>query len=262
MTEFRRMLPQSSMDVLTDVAKQQDWWRDLLDYRFCDENGTKQPLALAIRNGYLNAYVEGQSVLRIKFDGASEPPTLRAKIHHKYLGQAVGQKYKTFDGKMVDGMPYLPGKSLNQWVERARCFAKPRPGRGAFSEKQGIAMIVGNNPHVIDLEMALPGIAADRIDIVALERAGSAINIVFYEAKLFSNPGLKARNLRPEVLEQLDRYERWLTSANRMEEVANAYREACRLLIELRRMQGVPVDKLVEDASKTIRISRLTQGRA
>ena len=133
------------------------------------------------------------------------------------------------------------------------------PGRsllGVISEKQGIAVIVGQSTNVIDLEMAIPDPnpitgrqSADRMDVVALERSGPAINIVFYEAKLFSNPALRARSYSPKVLEQLDGYENWLTDEGRKAEVVKAYRNACGLLIRLRKMQGVPVDKLIKDAS-------------
>lgn len=249
MTKFDRTFPECWMDMLTNLAKKSGWWRDLLDYRFEGADGEKHWLVLAVRDGYLNAYVEGQSILKIKFNKAVKPSCLRGKIHHKYLGGAVGQKYKIFDGVNVDGNPYLPEKSLGEWVERAQKFAKLDSGRGEFSEKQGVAVIAGSNSHVIDLEMALPGLVAPRIDIVALERAGSSINIVFYEAKLFGNSALRARDVKPKVLDQLDKYETWLTSENRTGEVVEAYREACRLLIKLRSMQDVLVDALIEEAS-------------
>lgn len=251
MTKFDRMFPEPWMDCLTHEAnKKSGWWRDLLDYRFQDESGATQPLALAVRNGYLNAYAEGQSILKIKFDKAANPTDLRAEIHHKHLGEAVSQEYRVFDGDSVAGAPYLPGKSLHHWVKNAREFAKPKTGSGKYSEKQGVAVVVGRNSHVIDLEMALPGLVAPRIDMVALERSGSAINIMFYEAKLFRNPALRAKNFPPKVLDQLDKYESWLTSGNRIEEVIEAYREACGLLVRLREMQGLIVDELVVEASK------------
>jgi len=238
------------MNTLSEQAQHKGWWRELLDYRFKGVDGGIYPLALAIRDGYLSAYVEGQSVMKIKFADAAEPPCLRAEMHYKYLGG----EYRVFDGMEVERTIYIPGKSIDCWIEKARSFAEPKLGNGVFSEKQGIAVIVGRNPNVIDLEMALPASAkgrrvADRIDIVALERAGSAINIVFYEAKLFSNPSLRAKNFQPKVLEQLNKYENWITSDNRMTEVIDAYRETCRLLIALREMQGIPVDELIVKAS-------------
>ena len=207
------------------------------------------PLALAVRDGYLDAYVEGQSILKIKFDDAVNPAHLRAKIHHKYLG-GTGQIYKTFDGKTVDGLSYPSETTLNLWVTEAQKIAMAMSGVNDFSEKRGVAVIASRNAQVIDLEMALPGKVAPRIDLVALERDASAIKIVFYEAKLFSNPALRARNHKPKVLEQLHTYEKWLTDEGRKAEVITAYRNACGLLIRLRKMQGVPADGSIEEASK------------
>ena len=106
------------------------------------------------------------------------------------------------------------------------------------------------DPNVIDVEMALPGLSAPRIDLVALEKSGSTINIVFYEAKLFSNPTLRAKKLPPKVLGQLGKYETWLASGGRADEVIKAYRNACGLLTRLRKMHGVPVDGVIEQASR------------
>ena len=237
------------MNELTDLTIPSGWWRDILKFEFQGVDGESHRLALAVRNGYLNAYVEGQSILKIQFDDAANPVYLKAKIHHKYLGKAVGQVYKIFDGKTVEGSPYLSGTSLKNWVANAQEFAKLRSGSIDFSEKQGVAVIASRNSHVIDLEMALPGEVAPRIDLVALERGASAIKIVFYEAKLFSNPALRAKNCKPKVLEQLRTYEEWLTSGDRKAEVIKAYRNACGLLTKLREMQGVPVDGLIEEAS-------------
>lgn len=246
MTEFCRTFPDRWMDILTSPADQPGWWRDILDYRFRDIAGFERPLILAVRKDYLNAYVEGQSVMRIRFDNKTEPKCLQAEIHYKYLGG----EYRVFDGQKIDCLHYLDKKSLDQWIKRAQGFAKPKPGNDPFSEKQSVAVIAANHPHVIDVEMALPGLTAPRIDLVALEGDTSAIKIVFYEAKLFSNSALRAKEFPPKVVEQLGKYETWLASSGREDEVTKAYRNACGLLTRLWKMQGVPVDRLVELASR------------
>lgn len=249
MTKFGRNLPEAWMNVLRGLSasKQPNWWRDLLEFRFVDVSGSVQPLFLAVRDGYLNAYVEGQSVMKIGFDSRQNPPCLRAKIHHKYLYDGVeGQVLKTFDGSSVDGLPYKGAASLQEWVKRAQTFARLKAKDSRRSEKQCVAVIAGRNAEVIDLEMALPGTEgdfamrnyADRIDIVALEPSGEKARIAFYEVKLFSNPDLLANNLRPKVLVQLARYEAWLAASGREAQVINAYHETCKRLAELRRMQG------------------------
>lgn len=243
--DFDRAFPKPWMDILKERPA---WWQDVLDYRFEDVSGVEQPLFLAVRNGYLNAYVEGQSVLKVQFDGSA----LKAQIHHKYIDDhAEGQEYKIFDGKTVGGVTYTGKAMLSEWVARARKYARPKGADSVISEKQGVAVIASRNPHVIDVEMGLPGQVADRIDIVALERDGAAIKIVFYEAKLFNNGGLRARSFPPKVLEQLGRYETWLTTEGHEEEVTQAYRNTCKLLIELRMMQrSAAVHDLIVDASK------------
>ena len=224
------------------------WWRDVLNYRFRDVSGAQQPLFLAVRDGYLNAYVEGQSVLKIKFDKAAR---LSADIHHKYLDDAAkGRRYKAFNGSTVDGAPYVGRETLNRWVERARCYSGHKNAGATGSEKQGVAVIAGRNAQVIDVEMGLKG-TGDRIDMVALERNGDAITIVFYEAKLFGNPAMRARDFQPKVLGQIGRYTKWLVGEGREEQVKQAYRRTCKLLVELRSMQdAVPLHDLVRLASE------------
>jgi hypothetical protein len=233
------------MDIL---KKHPDWWRDVLDCRFMDVSGAQQPLFLAVRKNYLSVYVEGQSVMEIRFRGEE----LNAKIHHKFTTcGAKGQKHHVFDGAAVDGAAYSGTVTLSQWVARAQEHAKHKGHVAAIYEKQGVAVIASRNPHVIDVEMALPGQGPDRIDIVALERVESAISIVFYEVKRFDNPHLRARNFQPKVLNQLGRYKTWLSQEGREKEVTQAYHEACKLLVELRGMQNTePVHELIVEASK------------
>jgi hypothetical protein len=71
---------------------------------------------------------------------------------------AEGQKYQVFDGIAVDGIPYLGKIMLSKWVERAQKFAQPKHSRPDIAEKQGVAVIANRNPHVIDVEMGLPGL--------------------------------------------------------------------------------------------------------
>ncbi len=230
-TKFDRRLPENGLKLLEAAPV---WWTDLLAARFKDACGKEQPLFLAVRDGYLNAYREGQSILKIVFDLMAKITRLTAEIHNKYVYDD-DQSYLKFDGnevkaKQYQSVPYERGKSADEWVKRARHYA--------VAEKKGVAVIVARNNHVIDVEMALTGqTSTHRIDIVALEQDGKGFKIVFYEAKRFDNPDLRAKNLRPNVLDQLERYERWLSHEGRPKEVVDAYREACRLLIKLNDMR-------------------------
>ncbi|MDF2372377.1 MAG: hypothetical protein P1V21_16460 [Rhizobiaceae bacterium] len=197
-TPFRRRLPDGVLDYL--VQSKPGWWQDLLEARYLDDNNVKQPLFIAIRDGYFNAYVEGQSVLKVSVDARrSKTIRLNAKIHRKYvLGRDAGDGYFSFDGENVFDKStreviehYKGAETLERWILAASNYSK--------GEKKGVAAIACNHRNIIDVEMALPANenpkngkkVAPRMDIVALERVeNSKIQIAFYEAKLFRNKAL------------------------------------------------------------------------
>ncbi len=225
---------------LTALDERPAWWKDVLEARFEDASGRKRPLFLAVRDRYLNAYVEGQSIYRVKFNAAAKP-SLHAEIHHKYVLEAAeGQKYLRFDGNKAGDVHYTGRVMLDHWIKKARDFAG--------DEKRGVAAIADNNPHVIDVEMALPG-HRSRIDMVALERHDSAIRITFYEAKCFGNPSLVS-NTKPEVFEQLRKYAKWLGADGGSELLVKCYRRTCQVLLALRGMQGQTIHPLLAEAAK------------
>ncbi|KQU17584.1 hypothetical protein ASG63_08720 [Methylobacterium sp. Leaf94] len=254
-SEFRRGLP---FEGLTFLKAMPPWWQDVLAYRF-EADGGMQPLLIAVRDGYLNVYAEGQSVLKIGFDvRRSGDVRLRGRIHRKYVqGGEAGNGYLVFDGEQVtssDGTRVAsydgPG-TLRSWVEAARDWSG--------DEKKGVAVITLNHPEVIDVEMALPANAAvsptdtrvaNRMDIVALERnAAGTASLAFYEAKLFSNGELRARTFKPRVLQQLDRYRSYVSAPDRRAQVLAAYKEACALHVEFARMRGATISPLVAEVT-------------
>lgn len=181
-------------------------------------------LRLAIRNGYLNFYRLGQSVAKLSLDKEGEP---HAEVHHKYLRDgATGQKYEKLESKKYDSANGVP-----KWIERCERYAS--------EEKRFVDEVVGRNPDVIDLEMALPAMDLDgdrkvapRIDLVALEPSGNGWRIVFWEAKLSADARVRRRDdTPPEVVSQLKTYEDWLSKQG--ETVAKAYRDNGRLLRDL-----------------------------
>lgn len=223
------------------------WWRDVLDFRFTDEQGSAQPLLIALRDGYLNVYAEGQSVLKVGFDARRAGDLhLRCRIHSKYArGPQAGDGYDLFDGSNVIAddeagsapVTYEGPDTLRRWVEEARSYAG--------DEKKGVAVIAANHPEIIDVEMALPANVpvageakvANRMDIVALE-ASEGVRLAFYEAKLFTNPELRADDLKPRVLGQLQRYRDYVSAPDRRAEVIAAYKNACVVLAEIAAMRG------------------------
>jgi hypothetical protein len=252
MGQFQRQLSEEGMSLL---EQRPPWWQHLLAYRYKDKyKDERRPLLLAIRNGYLNAYLEGQSVLKVGFKSPpGRPTTINAEMHRKYVDpNAKGQELVRFDGSFFDGKrPYGGKDTFDGWAKRARKYVRRENCRLKHTEKEGIAIIAEKNPCVIDVEMG-QNETGDRIDIVALERENEVIKIVFYEVKLFGNKQLRARNGQPEVLEQLDRYKEWVSS--RVVEITEAYRGACKLLIRLncmREQAGRPViDALIKEAAE------------
>jgi hypothetical protein len=254
---FDRFIPVAGMQLL---ESRPDWWKEILAFRFRDGSEKEQPLFLAARNGYLNAYVEGQSILKIAFDETVHPARLSGEVHHKYLHDgAEGQVYLKFDGhhyfdKSGTAVLGSGGTTLASRVERAR--------KHTGAEKRGVAVIVGRHPQVIDVEMGLPANAsvspdvrptAPRMDIVALEEDGNGAKIVFYEAKLFRNSELRADSLLPRVLTQLRRYVDWMDSPGRADEVVSAYRRACAIHVQIHAMRqpgsANPIHPLIQRAA-------------
>jgi hypothetical protein len=96
-----------------------------------------------------------------------------------------------------------------------------------------------NNPGVIDVEVAF-GLEADdeavpatrRIDFAALRRTSKGAEIIFYEAKLFTNKEVKAKDaVIPPVIAKIEGYERLLKK--HAGELIESYREVCGNLASL-----------------------------
>jgi hypothetical protein len=249
-SKFNRDIPEAGLQML---EARPSWWQDILDYRFEDKSGLKQPLFSAIRDGYLNVYIAGQSILKIGF--SNDGKSLKAEMHHKYIPD--DNVYFKFDGSHFQfdrHVAYKGKESLEKMARLARGYS------GA--EKEGVAVIVGRHSQVIDVEMGLPAniLATDtdrpvapRMDMVALEDHGSEIAIVFYETKCFDNPELRAKNFTPRVFAQLERYVEWISSPTREAEVIAAYRRACQIHIRLYAMMDksatTPIHPLVAKAA-------------
>jgi hypothetical protein len=199
-------------------------------------------LRLAIRDGYLNFYRGGQSVANVGFGRSGG---LQARIHNKYAhgDKDSGQAYVTLtsagipDQKTGRLREYSGLDELRGWV----CNANKHVGK----EKRFVHLVVARNPDTIDLEMALPAYSpnpkerkAPRMDLVALEPADDRWRIVFWEAKLVDDARARCRgdNVYPKVIDQLKLHTRWLGHDKHRELVAFAYQNACRLLVEFRRL--------------------------
>ena len=185
---------------------------------------------LAVRNGYVNFYHQGQSVSKVEFPKRKALATSR--IHHKYVvPNASGQTYlkiQPFDGLDDAGGRCAWGgrEMLDSWIANSACHAN--------SEKEHIDKLLTVSPKVIDLEIALPARPngrrrAPRIDVASLEnsRNGAAARIVFWEVKMINDDRLRSTGM-PKVVEQVEGYEEYVCREPSLFE--DAYGETCRIL--------------------------------
>ena len=246
-----------ALDRLTDDAIEGAWWRDVLGRR---------DLFVAIRRESLNVYYRGASLFQVSYrDGIVTPYT-----HAKYLSRRQqglvplrGGQFGIEAGKAL-WSSYSP-QTLAEMMAAAANLAGP--------EKIHLHALLLASPHVIDVEVSLDSslpvdqapdgaiLAAeeavggetegavgrakqDRLDLAALERHGTAIRVVFHEAKHFSNPELRASSARtPKVAAQIERYR--ATLKLHADDLAWSYREVCRALSRI----GVMRQRLQRSAS-------------
>jgi hypothetical protein len=235
MTEFRRRFEVKAETVRTE---ENAWFRDLLNYwrpagevpgkpwTKTDRKTTSKHLRVAIRDGYLNLYRAGQSVAKVRLVNG----VLEASIHNKYVydDPQGGQKYVRVSGghyAQPDGSlaRYTPGQA-HRWILAANKHA----GR----EKIFVDGLLARKANVIDVEAGIPG-QAHRMDLVELEPFGRGWRLVFWEAKLVTNPEARCNEGSPKVVRQLKRYEDWLTG--NQDVVRNAYHQTCVALLNLHR---------------------------
>lgn len=251
MTSFNRTFSPQELDTLARMAIAGDnWWADLL--AAWGPSGSPEGLRLGLRNGSLNFYSAGQSVGKVSFSGGK--PWL--EIHWKYVSehQPGRRPYIRIpaDGGFhrTDGACAWGGKKmLAHWIAGASEHHDP--------EKTGVERVVAANSSVVDLEAAVPkdGVRPSqlRMDLVALERDGSTIRVVFWEAKCVDGGKgeLRSHTGEPKVLvRQIRDYEAFLTE--NAARVAEAYRRACALTLTLHAIAGPgkpALDPLIHEAA-------------
>lgn len=195
---------------------------------------SEAPLRLGLRDGYVNFYVKGQSVAKLSC-GRDGP---KLSVHNAYVaGQARGserdgalQSYEDYDAKALTDP--ATAALVAGWIETAMTYAS--------AEKRFVDDLVAANPGIIDLEMGLPASdlpgserVAPRMDLVIVQVTDDAPTIAFWEAKCANNGELRAsEDNPPKVLDQVDRYVRWMSENGRVAQVQEAYRNTAATLIE------------------------------
>lgn len=222
MSQFNRGISAEFVKRLNaEYAKNGGWWRSIADDR---------DLFVAIRKEYINVYLNGNSLLKLRLEGDD----LVGETHYKYL---LTPESKQPYVRVVDGQAqinshagmFLPGFSHLQDIKRA---ADAYYG----DEKRGVHQIVMSNSNVIDVEIAFGSEneqtgknTAKRIDFAALRRQSSGLTVAFYEAKLFASPELRKKDT--PVLRQIQRYDSFLRRER--EAIIDSYRTVCENIVAL-----------------------------
>jgi len=223
MARFERGISTAFVDRLNAEYRAGGWWKAIAEDR---------DLFIAIRQNYINVYLNGNSLLRLWLEGDE----LVGETHYKYL--LVPEASRPYV-RIIGGQArieshtelFLPDLTNLQALKRAA---------NAYSgeEKRGVHQIVMSNPNVIDVEIAFGAenektgsITANRIDFAALRRQASGLEVVFYEAKQFVNKELRASGDAVPVFDQLQRYESFLR--NEQQALIDSYRMVCGNLIAL-----------------------------
>ena len=224
---FSRGLKQEFLEALNELYDQPDgWWRRLVD---------DKELFLAIRENYVNVYHLGGSLLKLKPEGQG----VVGEVHYKYLlrPRLTTSEYV----KVIDGVPSLPAacKMFTQNLAEVREIKKAtRPH--ASAEKSGVHDVVLSNWNIVDVEIAFATDSGDesegfarRVDFAALQKGDRCVEIVFFEAKDFTNSELRAKGVAdPKVFGQIEKYGGQLRE--RHDEVVASYRRVCENLLDLR----------------------------
>lgn len=237
MSQFSRGISPEFVSRLNAEYEAGGWWRSIAD---------DQDLFVAIRKDYINVYLNGNSLLKLKLEGGD----LVGETHYKYLlAPESKQPYIRMAGGQAQinshaGM-FLPGFSHLPDIKRA---ADAYYG----DEKRGVHQIVMSNPNVLDVEIAFGSEneqtgknTAKRIDFAALRRQSSGLTVVFYEAKLFASQELRKKGT--PVLRQIQRYDSFLRRER--DAIIESYRTVCENIVALDgvRNRYAPLQNVIHD---------------
>jgi hypothetical protein len=226
MSKFARGLSDAIVQALNRAYDQGTWWRRIVG---------DPDLYLGIRKDYLNIYHKGNSLLKLTL----RDKKLLAEVHYKYLLKPRARpEYIRFEnGVRMDQLDEafffrdLDPDLLKQ-------AAAPYVGE----EKKGVHDIVRSNPNIVDVEIALAGEkkeaarnSAKRIDFATLQAKDGVVELIFFEAKHFTNKELRVGGEAvPPVVDQIRGYEQLLVNTEHREAIERAYRRVCANLVQLK----------------------------
>lgn len=227
MAAFIKGLDQEFVEVLKKAYKDDVWWKKIVD---------DPDLFIGIRDNYLSVYYSGNSLMELRYGVQG----LTGKVHYKYLlKEKMDFPYVTYP--IVNGHSVLDKDWSKFFISDAIAMSTLKKSSKSYSgvEKQGVHEILRSNNNIIDVEAALTKDdenenrpAAQRIDFVALQRSAGSIELVFFEAKDYSNrTALRKGTGDAEVINQIERYEDLIKEHSK--EIKKSYRRVCQNLIDL-----------------------------
>ena len=249
MFTFNRGIDSRFIDRLNAEYERGGWWRAI---------ASDPDLFIAIRDGYLNIYRNGSSLLKLTLDG----DRLAGETHYKYLLRPDSRKpYVPVDGGVVK----LPDAAALFHTDLSDMSALKRAAAAYVGdEKAGVHRIVLSNSNVVDVEVTF-GVTGNgeeapstrRIDFAALHSVADGAEIVFYEAKAFANKELRAgSDTQPPVIGQIEGYRKLLVEHT--DALARSYRAVCGNLVALdgvRERYGASLDLMRRLASNDAKLN-------
>lgn len=251
-------------DLLPKLNKQQ-WWRELLAYRY-----QGAPLFIGLRDDYISVYVNGRAIYKeIYLTNGS----IKAKFDRRYFyGPTAERGDMLFDGNVlideISRMTVDNGsrtiRNLETWIKQVSEYSIANisdntltESKIKISEKECLAKRAARS-NTINIEMALPGFrredgkrVARRIDMVHIEErsADGQLFIIFTEAKLYRNTRSLRRdgNIPAKIIEQVLSYQRYIEE--NAQDIKAAYTKCCCLLIDIRNSQKSCVDSRLQKAA-------------
>ena len=227
---FKRGLSDEFIAALAELAQKSGWWQDVL---------ADALLIIGIRDEEFDAYWHGQSIFHANFKGRR----VNVNTHVKYLldPDLSDRIDLNEDGTFpipVELAPMLTSYALGT-------LKKLKKAADLFSglEKQGVHAIAQSNENIVDVEITLDATGIDtkrkhpRIDIAAFEQRADDVELVFWEAKLFANKELRAKEpASPKVVGQINEYKQVLQK--RETEVLSSYCRVAKNLVAIAEMSG------------------------
>ncbi len=220
MFNFSHVIGVPFVDRLNREYSLDGWWKAIADDR---------ELFVAIRDGYLNVYWKGNSLVKLRFEGGE----LIGETHYKYL---LRPEVETQTYVRIENGETKLASPENLFMPDITDLAALKRAANAYAgdEKKGVHQIVLSNANVIDVEIAFSTenektklVTAKRIDFSALKMAPSGPEIVFFEAKLFTNKEIRADGPVVPVFDQLRQYGDFLRDGKNVSNLISSYRQTC-----------------------------------